>query len=353
VIEPPTTKPTVEAPKLEPRVETPKLGPKLGEAPKLGPKVGGLARGLGTEAALAGFGVLLDFAFLAAWLIDEFIIAPFFERIERAMAEAYARSLTEKANAEFQSTIVPEIWRHNNCARAELRKFEAANQKAYVNLTLKLVYADKSSVAERAERWVTKEPLTDIFKLSFVKLKLESIGLSDKPAQRSVGKLKDSDEESGDGPTLEQSYTVSIDAPTVAQLEAKFGAADPAPAACCFIATACYGSAFAPEVVALQRLRDQGLMQTPAGRRAVLAYYRLSPPIAEWLKRHPRWCRVVRVMAIAPLARLAARRYPSASERAISDALEAIGSRSGRQRAWRWFRTAQATQQTRSKVHPS
>jgi len=55
----------------------------------------------------------------------------------------------------------------------------------------------------------------------------------------------------------------------------------------CFIATAVYGDKLAPEVVALRRFRDEKLSTSRPGRMLVSFYYRTSPPIAEFLKRHP------------------------------------------------------------------
>lgn len=72
----------------------------------------------------------------------------------------------------------------------------------------------------------------------------------------------------------------------------------------CFIATAVYGDALAPEVCALRRFRDQRLLPYRLGRVAVRGYYRVSPPVADWLSEHPRAARRVRVV----LDRLA-RRY--------------------------------------------
>lgn len=51
----------------------------------------------------------------------------------------------------------------------------------------------------------------------------------------------------------------------------------------CMIATAAFGSEYAPEVVALRRFRDDTLMIAPLGRWCVRLYYRLSPPMAVWL----------------------------------------------------------------------
>ena len=56
----------------------------------------------------------------------------------------------------------------------------------------------------------------------------------------------------------------------------------------CFIASAVYGSADAPEVVALRHFRDNSLRRLWLGRVFIKAYYNLSPPAARFIARHPR-----------------------------------------------------------------
>jgi len=349
----PTPKtPTVEieppkvTPKVTPPIEPPKMPePKApGVVPEIEPKVaprlgaGGLAKGLAGEAAGAAAGVLFDFLFLAAWLVDEFIIAPWVDRLQRALAKAYAKSLTEQINKAYTQSIEPKVRKEINCVRAQLRRFEAANKKAYVKVSLRVIYIDKSSLVERAERAIKDEPLTDIFKLDFLKLILDGVELSDAPSERSGGELKKSEVESDDGPTLEQSVTFSFEAPTIAQLQKEFGVADPEPISCCFIATACCGSPFAPEVIALQRFRDRGLTHTAAGQRVIAFYYRVSPPFAEWLKRHDRSRRLTRSLLIAPLAAVAARRYPAEVKQALRRTTDLTFMVATRQPSWRLFK---------------
>jgi hypothetical protein len=55
----------------------------------------------------------------------------------------------------------------------------------------------------------------------------------------------------------------------------------------CFIATAAYGSALAPQVVTLCHFRDTRLRSRPLGRWVIGVYERHSPPLAAWIADRP------------------------------------------------------------------
>jgi len=67
----------------------------------------------------------------------------------------------------------------------------------------------------------------------------------------------------------------------------------------CFIATAAYGTPMAEEVQVLRDFRDGYLGTNPLGQALVGLYYRVSPPMAEFICEHPVLKPVVRV-GLAP-----------------------------------------------------
>jgi hypothetical protein len=66
-------------------------------------------------------------------------------------------------------------------------------------------------------------------------------------------------------------------------------------ASMCFIATAAYGTPMAEEVQILREFRDKYLLTNPLGQALVDFYYRVSPPIAEFITEHPSLKPIVRV----------------------------------------------------------
>lgn len=54
----------------------------------------------------------------------------------------------------------------------------------------------------------------------------------------------------------------------------------------CFIATACYGTTMADEVLMLSRFRDQYLEKYPFTRVLIRIYYMISPGMARFIKKY-------------------------------------------------------------------
>jgi len=63
----------------------------------------------------------------------------------------------------------------------------------------------------------------------------------------------------------------------------------------CFIATAAYGTPMAEEIEILRKFRDEYLLTNPLGQALVDLYYKVSPPIAEFITEHPSLKPIVRV----------------------------------------------------------
>lgn len=53
----------------------------------------------------------------------------------------------------------------------------------------------------------------------------------------------------------------------------------------CFIATAAYGTSFAHEIDFLRQWRDEYLLKNTLGSLFVKTYYKISPPIADWISK--------------------------------------------------------------------
>ena len=70
----------------------------------------------------------------------------------------------------------------------------------------------------------------------------------------------------------------------------------------CFIATATYGTTMAEEIEILRQFRDEYLLPSPVGQALVDLYYRISPPIAEFITEHPSLKPIVRAGLLPAVA---------------------------------------------------
>jgi len=70
----------------------------------------------------------------------------------------------------------------------------------------------------------------------------------------------------------------------------------------CFIATAAYGTPMAEEIQILREFRDEYLLTNPVGQSLVGLYYRVSPPMAEFITKHPSLKPIVRVGLLPAVA---------------------------------------------------
>jgi hypothetical protein len=67
----------------------------------------------------------------------------------------------------------------------------------------------------------------------------------------------------------------------------------------CCTATAAYGTPMAQEITILRQFRDEYLLTNPVGKTLVGFYYRVSPPVAEFITEHPSLKPIVRA-GLAP-----------------------------------------------------
>jgi hypothetical protein len=72
--------------------------------------------------------------------------------------------------------------------------------------------------------------------------------------------------------------------------------------AACFIATAAYGSSLDSHVDTLRKFRDQYLETNPLGSALVSLYYKISPPMADFIEKHPTFKPIVRAALLPVVA---------------------------------------------------
>jgi hypothetical protein len=71
----------------------------------------------------------------------------------------------------------------------------------------------------------------------------------------------------------------------------------------CFVATACYGTEDAPEVLVLRRFRDEVLVCSAIGRWLIEWYYTVSPGFARYLSKHPVMAKAIRASILGPVVK--------------------------------------------------
>ncbi len=72
----------------------------------------------------------------------------------------------------------------------------------------------------------------------------------------------------------------------------------------CFIATAAYGTETASQLDILRDFRDQVLLENALGSRFVEAYYKISPPVADFIAKNDFLRAVVREVLVEPVVDL-------------------------------------------------
>ena len=72
----------------------------------------------------------------------------------------------------------------------------------------------------------------------------------------------------------------------------------------CFVATAAYGTETAAELDILRDFRDQVLLKNALGSRFVETYYKLSPPVADFIAKNDFLRAVVREVFIDPIVNI-------------------------------------------------
>lgn len=280
-----------------PEIPTPRTGSGV-RAPSIRPRLGSLAAGVALE--------VLNIGLLLVDLIIQLVIVPYLERIQRKLEESYRKQLSKQIQRYYETNLQPDVDRAMYCALPPIRAIEQSGKQPHVTVSLKVKFGDTSN------RFFDNEPPESIFDLFFHSMSIEAATIDDKETPKSSTPLKRSEEKgwtllSGRYTLFEQTITFSFAAPKSEEIAAQFGGQTP-PSCSCFIATACWGTPFAPEVVFLRHYRDRKLRRTLAGRWLIAAYYAVSPPIARWIERRPGARRIVRERALAPLVGLMRRR---------------------------------------------
>jgi hypothetical protein len=85
----------------------------------------------------------------------------------------------------------------------------------------------------------------------------------------------------------------------------------------CFIATAAYGSYLDSHVDTLRSFRDQYLETNPIGSAFVSLYYKVSPPMADFIEKHPTLKPIVRAELMPAVAMSSVALNTTLAEKAV------------------------------------
>jgi hypothetical protein len=287
-----------------PKLPVGKTVPKVGE---LGALEGTVARGPGAvrrlalgaaesvaEGALSIVGLLV----VVVW---ELVVAPYLAKLQREAEEKYRKVLQSQIQAYYDAHLAGTIEQSLRRLGRVIKMIEDEKKQPYANVTL-TVHFDLSLI----KRLLSGPGMPDsIVNLDFRSMEVTDISIDRAPVAERAEPLK------GDNATwflddateFSQVLHFAVIPPSYQELVAKFGADRVGTG--CFIATACYGSALAPEVDVLRRYRDRVLMTSPAGRSFVAWYYRHSPAVAAYLTRHQIARKLVRIGLVVPAVAVA------------------------------------------------